>query len=267
MRMLHGLWAEPNHQKGFVKYQKYIVIHQKTNPLFSNAGKSVWGFCGLPPCFQKSFHKTERRTRLGRMKLPIRMIIWHSCCFWLCSVIIRNKLTWKYIRLVNLSPPPHLPKLPHPPTITPPPLPSSPPKQAAPLPSCIRPFSVTILYFDGSQRKKGSDKETERLGLLWLSDRGPRFSLVPLLPFVLWLLPVASYPLVFSLIFPSTIISPPFIKAFFSLPQLLLCDSPPLLARYCLNVSNPLGNTIRLLDRGARVKVSQVWPLHTASLI
>lgn len=103
--MLHGLWAEPNHQKGFVKYQKYIVIHQKTNPLFSNSGKSVWGFRGLPPSFQKSFRKTKRRTAPGRMKLPIPMIIWHLWCFWLCSSIIRNKLTWKYIRLVKLSAP------------------------------------------------------------------------------------------------------------------------------------------------------------------
>lgn len=108
------------------------------------------------------------------------MIIWRSCCFWLCSLITRDKLTWKHIRLVGLLRPPSLRKLPHPHPPTPPPtitpsFPAPPPMQATPLPSCIRPFSVTILYFDGSQRKKERDKETERLGLLWLSDMGPSF--------------------------------------------------------------------------------------------
>ena len=84
------------------------------------------------------------------------MIIGLSCCFWRCS-LIGNELTWKRTRLVSLSaspssiqtaflPPPRLLQLP--------PLPLDSPAQATPLPSCIRPFSVTIHYFDGSHRKK-----------------------------------------------------------------------------------------------------------------
>ena len=49
------------------------------------------------------------------------MTIRLSCCFWRCSLIIRNKLTWKQTRLLGLSAPLSIQTapLPPPPTITP----------------------------------------------------------------------------------------------------------------------------------------------------
>lgn len=161
------------------------------------------------------------------------MIIWRSCCFWLCSLITRDKLTWKHIRLVGLLRPPSLCKLPHPHPPTPPPtitpsFPAPPPMQATPLPSCIRPFSVTILYFDGSQRKKERDKETERLGLLWLSDMGPSFFFFPSisssLPPCLPLLTSSNYLFYPSLTLPSSVFY--FIFPSFCLEFLLIYCCP-----------------------------------------
>lgn len=157
------------------------------------------------------------------------MIISLSCCFWRCSLIIRNKLTWKHTRLVSLSAPMSIQTALFPPAAYNYPLLPGSPAQATPLPSCIRPFSVTIHYFDGSQRKK--ERETKRQkdgGYIDFQTWAPIFFfpifLFPLLSFFLPLLTLSllHLPLFnpFSCFFLLTV------PSLYSEPPLSLTDFP-----------------------------------------
>lgn len=107
--------------------------------------------------------------------LTIPPIICPSCCFWLRSPIIWNKLTWNY----NPHAPLCRPAPSHPRFYNYTPVPLALPTAYAsycppPLPSCIRPFSVTILYFDGSWRKGRRGQRNIKTGVTLTFRHGAR---------------------------------------------------------------------------------------------
>lgn len=127
----------------------------------------VWGLCGLPHIFHSLFNKTQNSPNQNNYQFSMLILAlllnreWidleisltrHSVCPPSTSIqtSLLPQASYNY--------------------------PSSPSSSshAAPLPSCIRPFSVTIHYFDGSQRKN----QTEKWAILWLSEVGPIFGVV-----------------------------------------------------------------------------------------
>lgn len=120
-------WAKP--PEGLREVSKIHCHPSENKPAFLKLWKVSVRFLRVTAALPKVVSQT-RENWAGKDETPNPNDNL-ACCFWPYSLIIRNKLTWKYIRLINLSAP-RLPKLPHPPTITPL-LPSSPRLSRQPL--------------------------------------------------------------------------------------------------------------------------------------
>lgn len=92
-------------------------LKSENKPVFLKPWRVTARFMWVTTIFLKVISQNQEEHRAGKpnwwdLDLTIQVVIWLSCWFWFCSLIIRNKLTWKHNRLVSLSP--CLPKLPHP---------------------------------------------------------------------------------------------------------------------------------------------------------
>lgn len=181
--------------------------HQSENHPFSFKPWNVnVRFLWVTALFLKAISWNQKEHRDGKQSLwkpdlRIRMTISLPCCFWQCSLIIRNKLTWKHTQLVSLSTPLSIQTalLSLSPTITPS-FPAPPPRQPlCPLVSGHLAWQSIILTAP-RERKRGRQRD-RKTGVTLTFRHGPHFFLSPCFLSFPSSLPTSSYFLPLSLLF------------------------------------------------------------------